>query len=126
MGVDLNLLPAYHRTMLQDDGFKSSFSHTILPVDLSRSLHDVIKKIEEEFGKTVPEDFYTYLSPREDGETQYGPTPKTRYGKPMMWVFAGKLRHIADRYIVESDLNRATWAYIRALPEDWPVALHWC
>lgn len=49
------------------------------------------------------------------------------YGIDLAYTTAGMLCSLKERPEVKDPFrNRAIWAYLAELPEDWPVMLYWC
>lgn len=123
MGVDLTLIP-FPKRMLNSC---AAHAHTVLSLSRSRRLFDWILSVEKKHGHPIPDDFHTYLS-RDEAyeESHYGPTTTTPYGDHLLYVPVARLWPLAAHQDIAEDYeNRAAWAYLLALTNDWLVALYW-
>lgn len=118
MALDLSLLPFEEQ---------NRFSQMVLKIIPTRELTDAILEIGESHGRNVPEEFNTYLARDEQtGNTCYGDTQVTPYGRSLLFVTARHLVPLAEHEDVrECDVNRAIWAFLKELGPRWRVALHW-
>ncbi len=115
MGVDLTLLP------LSSAGHWSA--HDALLLDRSGDLWDEIATLGE---TEIPQPLWCHYARRPDGETTFGRLEKSPYGERLTWLPAGKLLTLAEAPDVKSSWrNRAVWAYLAQMPEDYPVVLYW-
>lgn len=120
MGVDLRLLP-FNRPASPQRQWQDS-SH-VLSVERRSSLWGAIEEIQAQHGQPLPEGFHSYEG---DGRDGYGTTVEDAYGSKVVYVFAQHLKPLRTREEVVTDpMNRAIWAFIEALPDDWPIALYW-
>jgi len=118
MGIDLKMLPV--------EGGKYSF--TVLSMDRDTELFDHIGAIEDKYGYDVPEGFKSLVSPTEDSNWEYGPTPETAHGERIKMV---KVQHFVplmmeDVLQASSRENKAVFAYLSHLRITTDIALYWC
>lgn len=115
MGVDLRLLP------FDCDQGDFAFSHSILNFDGSYEFYDRINKLPQ---MPVPKDFTSFCGRSENyDDTCYGRTVETPYGEHVKFALAGDLAKVnldGDYY-----QQKATQAYLKALPPHTKVALYW-
>lgn len=76
-------------------------------------------------GVPVPKPVVCHVARTAEGETRFGGLSETPYGTPLAWLPAGKLASLDDPSIRDCWRNRAIWAALKELPEDWPVVLYW-
>jgi hypothetical protein len=108
------------------------FAQDVLLVDLGvrpsgydgTDLRDDIEHIRT---KDVPRGFSCPFARTEDDEhTIYGEVEDDAYGDPLKWAAAGELAKLAGHPQVACwPRNKAAFAYVAALPADWPVVLYW-
>lgn len=120
MALDLKLLP-----FKQGD----EFSQIVLTTERRHELFEEISTLAEEHGRSIPEDFNTYLS--QEGDvlecSYYGNTQEDDYGKPLKYLRADTLAQLTPHpAVLDNDLNRAVWAFLGALGDRWRVVLYWC
>ncbi|HEC63818.1 MAG TPA: hypothetical protein ENI23_00825 [bacterium] len=118
MGIDLILLPIDH----YDQNW--GFSHTLLSVDRSSDLFDIIRKLPS---FDVPGKFSSFTS-KDDKyeEPHYGNTIEDCYGEKIKFVEIKKLLNLKDHpHIKDGYHNSAIWAYLEKLPENMKIALFW-
>jgi len=144
MAMDLNLLP------MKEYG---NCSHTILPLRTnSRVLFAKIRGIKNDSntqiyieglhdnGRMSPDTgevekgFTCFLA--YDGATEercYGEVTEDQYGKKLQWVTAGALCKVfkcddTEGLTLDNSFapNKATWAFIKALPHDVKIVVYWC
>jgi len=114
MGTDLMLLP-----------FRAGrdFSHSVVEFSREYALFDEIHKLVEKFGQHTPLNFTCHVAFREDlQEYGYGKIQEDRYGTRLEYIPAKEMRNLNS----DDPVNNAILQYIRALPDDWNVALLWC
>jgi hypothetical protein len=120
VGVDLTLLVV---TGTRDFGF----AHTLLQLKRRRDLWPAVEALESQ---PAPTKFSTYFARVPDGsmegESCYGYVTETPYGTPLRMVQASALVTLAGHVDVnDNPTNRATWAYLAALPGETWIALWW-
>jgi hypothetical protein len=129
MSRDIKLLPFF-----SDRTGGESFSHDVLDVDLGVSpagsgddVADLSDELETLDSRDVPRGFSCCLARSADGEhTIYGKKQDDCYGDPLKWAKAGDLAALAEHPQVTCwPRNKAAFAYVAALPADWPVVLYW-
>lgn len=124
MGLDLALLPFdYDRSGTP----ATHFSHTILDCDESGTLFRAIGAVEHRCDQDVPAGFRSFMSRDARYEDyHYGETVETGYGGPLRWLTAEELLPFRGYVgVLDSDKNRAVWAYLEVLPPRTKVALYW-
>lgn len=131
MGIDLMLLPLDCDIPAGEQGKSFGFSHTILPVDRSYSLWEMIKELPT---TELPENFTAYVSTRPDNEPGYGQLHIDPYMDPILCVTAGDLARVLVAWCTRDHENSlplpvAAWlpvtAYVEALPSATRIALFW-
>lgn len=121
MGADLTLIvPTYPHN-------KDWFSPTHMDLCRYRDLWETIRTIP---AIEVPEPVSCHMAIIEKGDNAgehcWGETKEDPYGSPLMYVKAGDLAALKDHEGVTGKyVNAAAWAYICALPKDWPIVLYW-
>jgi hypothetical protein len=115
MGVDLALLVEYS---VNRDSF--SISQTRLECWRRRELFEAIRELEKLHGVPVPRQFHAYA------REQYENTQTTQYGDKLQMLMASDFVAFEKHSdVLDSDVNRAVWAYLRALNPETRVALYW-
>lgn len=115
MGVDLTLMPLTSK--------HSWVSHDL--IDVSRG-YDLFRQIEAMELNKVPETVTCFRSRRGDGDPCYGEVETNPYGDKLTWLAAGDLLSVAyHEDVLDNWRNRAVWAYLVQMPEDWPIVLYW-
>jgi hypothetical protein len=115
MGVDLKLLPV----MLKG----SWLCHDMIEVSRDRDLWDDVTKLPQQ---PIPQAIGCYLGHGKDGETCYGDIEETPYGERITYTTAGDLMSLKDHEAVRWGWkNKAIWAYLAQMPEDWLICLYW-
>lgn len=115
MGVDLKLLP-----LLTPDFWAA---HDILRLERRSELWPAIQALPQ---LDIPKPLSCYEARTPEGEPCYGPVETDPYGNRMKWVTAGALLTLKDHESIRDDWqNRAVWAYLANIPEDWPIVLYW-
>ena len=96
-------------------------------LDWGAERRDLDEQLEGLPSRDVPRHFTCRLARSEDGEhTIYGEVSEDEYGHPLRWVRAGDLAALGQHpQAPVSPRNRATFAYLAALPAGWPVVLFW-
>lgn len=123
MGIDLRLIPLHSPIKPGRDFYESTF---VLAVERRTALWDAIRQIQREHGQAIPGEFFSHYPDSRTGEG-YGLTTEDSYGAPVRYVLAGHLKPLASRPEVSGDvINRAIWAFIWKLPDDWPIVMYWC
>jgi len=122
MGIDLCLIPF----QLIDD---SAIPFSMLDLNRHSDLWPIIRALPT---RPVPTEFRTFLSTEPiEGCSDYefrheGNTQTDAYDNPLLCIALNELLSIADHpWIVNDWQNRATWAYLRELPDSILVALYW-
>lgn len=129
MGLDLYMLPV--------DGDhlpKLFFAHNILSLDRNAIIGD-IRAVGRRFGVGIPQPLNCYVGTAKGGETKYGEVDEDPYGDHLHYVLAEHLKPLAARVGAvpggiardgyQSRKNRAVFAYILALPDDYKIVLYW-
>lgn len=121
MGRELILIPVdTHGTG------RVSFGHQLINTLRRDELYDAVAVIERHVGMDVPRGFKTFRSLNDDGKPAYGVTETTPYDEPLKMVPVGHLKQFANILPVQDNWqNRAVWAYLDQMPDDWWVALYW-
>lgn len=122
MGLDLRLLP------IDGDAAPVVYSHMLLSCFRRRDLFEAIRKVQDEHGVVVPDNFYTFTGDTEDneGEPGYGTTQFDPYGEEVHYILAKYLKPFQTHEgATDNPINRAVWAFICALPDDFKIALYW-
>jgi hypothetical protein len=115
MGVDLTLMP-----LLSPDFW---VAHDLIRVERRPELWSHIEALPQQ---EIPKPVGCYVARSEDGETCYGDLEDTPYGDKMKWTTAGDLLTLKDHAAVQDNwMNRAVWAYLAAMPPEWPIVLYW-
>lgn len=109
MAVDLTLMPMLHGK----DIWICAHDRLVLGTD-----YDLWKRIKALPQKKIPAPVSIFA-----GE-KYHDACETPYGEPIMHIAAGDLAKI-DLPPDSGFRNKAAWAYLAQLPEDWPVLLYW-
>lgn len=88
------------------------------------TLGDAIDSID---GRDVPRGFSCRLARTPNDEhTCYGQVDEDNYGDTLRWVPAGALAALATHpQVICAPRNKAAFAYVAALPAEWPVTLFW-
>jgi hypothetical protein len=119
MAMDLDLLP------VEADEGRWGFSHTVLRCDNGRGLKYLIDSMKP-LMNDVPDDFTTYRSHTEDGQTVYGNTQVDSRGDQVRCLRVSQLLELEHTESVQiSERNRAVWAYLKQLNPRIKVALYW-
>lgn len=129
MGLDLYMLPV--------DGDlppKLFFAHNILSIDRNAIIGD-IRDVAKKHAVKIPQPVSCFIGTGKDGESKYGQATEDPYGDPLAFVLAKHLKPLAwkvgvpDAEMVEdgykSRKNRAAFAYVTALPDDYKIVLYW-
>jgi hypothetical protein len=116
-------------SLLVFDAAESSLSslaiaNTMIEVIPDERLAKRLFALESDHGRAVPARFQTYTA-RDGDEPHYGNTQATPYGEPLRWLTATELVDGIASIREGLALNRAAWAYLRALPVGYGVALYW-
>jgi hypothetical protein len=121
MSLDLTfLIPEY------EFGSNLSLAFTMIQCERRNALFEMVLEVEEREGQQAPANLRTHLAHRPDGSFTWGDTPTTPYGDRLQYVYAGTLGGLAQHAgVLDNHPNRAAWAYLAALPPDWPVVLYW-
>lgn len=120
MGLDLKLLPQWRVSPVCD------FSHDVIWMARDGELFDLIEKVEREVGVAVDKvGIYSYVATLPNGESGYGRTVETPYGKRMKSVTAKQLKDSLVDYVADDWKNEAGIAYVNALPDDLLIWLYW-
>jgi hypothetical protein len=126
MSRDVILLPFY-----TDSTHGEPFAHDVIHVDLGVSPREfdgnwLVAEIDALDARDVPRGFSCRLARTPDEHTVYGKCQEDSYGDPLKWVKAGDLAKLADHPQVTCwPRNKAAFAYVAALPADWPLVLYW-
>lgn len=114
MGVDLTLMP-----LIGKDYWAA---HTQIDLGRDRDLLDKLMKLPT---KEIPQPISCYKA--HDGQnTIYGDVDKSPYGERLTYVLAADLKKYADcKEVQDGWENRAAWAYLAHMPDDWPIVLYW-
>ena len=124
MSSDLTLLVVTSLTR------ERGVAHTLLPLVRRRELWDVVLDIVKEHGQPIPADFSTHFARIPDGSMK----DECCYGRVSKDCYDTLLRTVEVRYLVglrehegvtDNTTNRATWAYLAALPGETMIALWW-
>lgn len=122
MGLDLSLLPIF--IMDEND---ICFSHSVIELNRRSTLFEVLLKMGEEKGVYVPKNFSSYLC--KDvyyEEPHYGKTIEDDYGNPLKYVEVKDLLEFKDYIgIIDDNLNRAVWSYLKELSKNIKIVLFW-
>lgn len=99
---------------------------SVLQCTRRTELFSTIEEIEERLGEKVPPHFHSLLSRADEPGPHWGVTTETPLGDPLRYVPVEALRHLATHPDAADDpINRATWAYVAALPDVMMIALYW-
>ena len=117
MGVELSLL-------ISDGGDEVTDANTVIA--LGKTPTDLYELVETKLKTTpVTVPIYTLQGRNEEGETIWGPINDTPYGVRLTWTTPEQLLTLSDHPDIPTSVRKsAAWAYLRALPEDWPVFLY--
>ena len=116
MGMDLKLLP-----LLAKDFW---CSHNIIALGRDYELWKAIESLPQ---FDIPQSLSCYFARTPEGEPCYGDIETSPYGERLKWIAAKMLNTVRDHDAVKGDWrNRAAWAYLANIPEDWRVVLYWC
>ncbi|XXX79227.1 hypothetical protein WMF30_10675 [Sorangium sp. So ce134] len=123
MSLSLHLLP------YATNSDRDARANDLLQVELDwgaerRDLPDLLEALP---ARDVPRHFRCRLARTDDGEhAVFGEVTEDSYGGPLRWVRAGDLAELAGHpQVTAAPRNRAAFAYVAALPPDWPVVLFW-
>lgn len=123
MGVDLKLLPLYHKT--------ASFSTQVIMLERNYALFNAIETKVKEVGKGLVNPISAYVAYDEQGNTCYGELTYDAFGKRLTYLLAKDLKQVflgfefAENSESDSWENRAAKAFVNELPNDLPVYLYW-
>ena len=123
MTRDLTLLPFEVNSNL-------TIAHSALSLHRHTALFAEIQNIENQGSQPAPRKFWSYLSieidgQEREGEARYGITTLHRYGK-LRYVLVKDLKPLQTHDGIQGHYeNRAAWAYLAQLPDDFGVALFW-
>ena len=121
MGIDLKLLPVFNIAPMPDGGW---LCHDMLCVGRDRELWDAIETLP---WHDILGPVHSYLAQGDNGDPCYGEVMTDPYGERLNWTTAGALASLREHAGVRGQQkNRAIWAMLSELPEDWPVVLYWC
>jgi hypothetical protein len=128
MGLDLYLLP------VDGDGEAVFYSHMILNLDRNAIIGDV-QDVAEKHGQPIKRPISTFLGRQRSGEHGYSRESQDPYGDPLQYVLAKHLKPLGKKYGLgakdqvadgyQSRLNKAVFAFICALPDDYKIVLYW-
>jgi len=121
MGVDLTLLPV-------EPG--SQISTSVLQLERRHELFSAIQELDTVPLPTFEHGFSCYLSTRHEGTPQqgigWGKVTQDDYGSSLTWITPAQLLRLNDHEgVIDNDLNKAVWAFLGVLPEDWRIVLFW-
>lgn len=115
MGVDLKLLP-----LLAEDFW---CAHEVLFVERRRELWDDVLALPQQ---PIPGKLSCYFARDSRGECCYGDITTDPYGGALHYTTAGALATLAGHESVQDNWkNKAIWASLAEMPEDWPIVLYW-
>ena len=115
MGVDLTLLP-----LLNKDFWAA---HDMLQLNRRSELWPEFRGMKK---SPIPKPLSCHLASGEDGESRYGELEDDPYGDRLAWVTVRDLLPLREHEAIKDDWqNRAVWAYLAEMPEDWQIVLYW-
>lgn len=115
MGVDLTLLPLLSK--------KFWCAHSKIDLERRRELWGPVAALPQQ---PIPEKLGCYLARNAAGETCYGDIDDDPYGSFLQYTTAGALMTLRDHKSVQDNwVNKAIWAYLAEMPDDWPIVLYW-
>jgi hypothetical protein len=113
MGLDLRLY-------IIEGAPQAPYSHTILSCEAAGILFDEILKLEKQRGQPVPNDLTSWVN------DSYSVIDKTDYGEPVQTLTIVDLETLKTHPdVLESQKNRAVWAYLQQCASRTRVALYW-
>lgn len=106
------------------------FTRTCLKLERRRELWEPIRALPSMAIGEIPliaqMCFSSFHSPVEGGGLCYGPTEMDAQGEPLRAVQVRAFDTLAaNPAVLDNDQNRATWAYLAALQDDWLAVLYW-
>jgi hypothetical protein len=120
MSRNVYLLP--YATNSDRDARADDLLHVEL--DWGAERRDLPEQLEALPSRDVPRHFSCRLARNEDGEHAFGEVTEDDYGDPLKWACAGDLTALAQHpQVTASPRNRAAFAYVAALPAEWPVVI---
>ena len=115
MGVELTFMPLWSP--------KSDLAHDMIDIGKNYELFALIEALPS---KTIEEPIWCFRARLPNGENTYGQLEEDPYGKRLNTVTSTDLLSIKNHPSVNDYWRvRAAWAYIDAMPEDWPIVLYW-
>ena len=118
MGIDLKLIITTSPEYLKEYKPEYWLAQAVIDCNRNYDFFDKINELEHEF-KPLSVTIHASIG------IKYKAYKNDRYGKPLMYITAGKLAEHFKDVTLDDWPNDAALAYIRALPADLPVVLYW-
>lgn len=117
MGVDLTFMPSLSEDRLSE-------AHDLISVERSSGLWPDIKRL---VSKELEKPISCFYARNAQGKIcYYGETDTDPYGGKLCWVKAAQLKMLRlHPAVTDNWKNRAVWAYLEQMPDNWPVVLYW-
>lgn len=115
MGVDLSLMPLIGQNFWT--------SHELILLERDRDLWEEFIKVR---AIEIPQPLSCFVSILENKERGYGYLSDDPYGNPLKFTTAKELKKLRTHKNVQCHWkNRAIWAYLEHIPDDWQIILYW-